>query len=337
MTSSIFNSETRLCPETALNRRWRRWNITFFAVLFGVGGLLYILLLLIDPYDTGRFINVGIVGIDDHTPRTADVSRGRDPRFDAAVFGNSTGQLVDPSRLNAGTGLSFVQLTVPGTGPHEQLALLRWFVSRHDHIGALVMVTDESWCASDANLPLNYPFPFWLYGSDFGYLANLLNWKSIDHAAWRIQLALGQRQRSDPVGYSDYSAEKITRGFVAAPAQPDLTRAEADAGFPWIDELGRAAGTLLGIPIILVMPPVHHSLLPPSGSLAAARLDRCKRALVQTVAGRPRSGFVDFRRDTPETRDQENFFDVIHYRNNIAREIEERVTTMLGRFSSVSR
>jgi hypothetical protein len=336
MTSSTFSSETRISPETVSNRRWRRWNMTFFAVLFGVGGLLYILLLLIDPYDSGRFVNFGIVGIDDHTPRTADVSRGRDPRFDAAVFGNSTGQLVDPRRLDAQTGLSFVQLTIPGTGPREQLVLLHWFVSRHDHVGALAMVTDDSWCSSDANLPLNYPFPFWLYGSNFGYLANVLNWKAIDRAVWRVQLALGLRQRSDPVGYSDYSTENITHS-IAAPARPDLTRAEADAGFPWIDELRRTLNALPDIPVILVMPPVHQSLLPPPDSLAAARMDHCKGALAQTAAARPHSGFIDFRTDTPETRDPENFFDLIHYSNKMAREIEKGVTTTLGRFSSVSR
>jgi len=51
-------------------------------------------LLLIDPYDTGRFPSLGIIGIGDRSMRTADASRGRDPRFNAAVIGNSTANVL---------------------------------------------------------------------------------------------------------------------------------------------------------------------------------------------------------------------------------------------------
>jgi len=32
------------------------------------------------------------------------------------VFGNSRGQLLDPEKMSETTGLSFVQLTTPGSG-----------------------------------------------------------------------------------------------------------------------------------------------------------------------------------------------------------------------------
>ena len=38
--------------------------------------------------------------------------------------------------------MRFVQLTVPGTGPREQLAILDFFVRHHPRIGALVIVAD---------------------------------------------------------------------------------------------------------------------------------------------------------------------------------------------------
>ena len=34
----------------------------------------------------------------------------------------------DPGRLDPATSLRFVQLTIPQTGPREQLAILRWVV-----------------------------------------------------------------------------------------------------------------------------------------------------------------------------------------------------------------
>ena len=84
-------------------------------------------MLAVDPYDSGRFGILGITGVVDESPRTANASRARDPQFDSAVFGNSTGQLLKPSELSQLTGSSFVQLTVPGTGPREQLAIMDFF------------------------------------------------------------------------------------------------------------------------------------------------------------------------------------------------------------------
>ena len=70
--------------------------------------------------------------------------------------------------------------------------------------GAFVVVTDMPWCSTDPNLPLENPFPFWLYGNDLDYLANVLSSKALDRVVYRIQISLGMRQPSDPVGYSDY-------------------------------------------------------------------------------------------------------------------------------------
>ena len=68
------------------------------------------LVLVVDPYDSGRLGLLGIEGVDDASPRTANASRARDPQFDSAVIGNSTGQLLKPSELSRLTGLRFVQL-----------------------------------------------------------------------------------------------------------------------------------------------------------------------------------------------------------------------------------
>src|SRR5690348_16104101 len=116
MTSSTSSSEPAV-PVDTRSKAWRRWLATFCGMFFGLGGLLYLLLVLIDPYDTGRFPSFGIQGIGDHSSRTADISRGRDLRFNAAVVGNSTGQRLDPYRLSEMTGLKFTQLSIPQLGP----------------------------------------------------------------------------------------------------------------------------------------------------------------------------------------------------------------------------
>ena len=227
---------------------------------------MFTLLLLIDPYDSARFPTLGIVGIDDHNPRMANVSRGRDPAFDGAVFGNSTGQLIDPHRIGPPTGLSFTQLTVPATGPREQLAMMGWFASHHDKIGAFILVADNSWCAQSPDLQVTHPFPFWLYGGDRDYVAHVLNSKSLDRAVWRVQLAFGMRPRTDPVGYSDYTAGK---NFTFVPQVPepaeDLSVAKFPLQFPWIDRLRDQIARLPPeASVVIVVPPIYAPLLEPA-------------------------------------------------------------------------
>jgi hypothetical protein len=331
LSTSNFDPPAGDVAATGSDASWRRWIIAFCATFLGLGGLLFALLMLIDPYDSARFPTFGIVGIDDHNPRMANVSRARDPAFDSAIVGNSTGQLIDPHRIGAPTGLSFSQLTVPATGPREQLAILGWFASHHDNVGALVLVADDSWCAQNPDVQVLHPFPFWLYGSDREYLANMLNSKTLDRAVWRVQLALGMRPRTDPVGYSDYTEGRNFQ-FAAQAPEPaeDLSTAKFPLRFPWIlrlrDQIARLPPDAS---VVIVVPPIYTSLLAPADSVGAAVIAACKSMLEGSIAGRRHGGFLDFRVDSAIARDSANFADGVHYRDNIAREIEDRIVTAL--------
>src|SRR5690242_21798670 len=105
MTSSTSASEPA--------RQWRRWLAVFGGVFFGLGGVLFALLLLIDPYDTGRFPSFRLVGVCDRSMRTADASRCRHPHFNPAVVGHLTAQIINPYRLWELTGLRFILLSIP--------------------------------------------------------------------------------------------------------------------------------------------------------------------------------------------------------------------------------
>src|ERR1700736_826241 len=102
-------------------------------------------MLTIGPYDSGRFGLLGIEGVADSTESTANASRARDPQFDSAIFGNSTGQLLNPTELSQATGKRFVQLVAPGADPSGHLAILDFFRRNHPRIGALVFVIDDPW------------------------------------------------------------------------------------------------------------------------------------------------------------------------------------------------
>lgn len=323
MSSSISSSD-------AAPPGWGRWLAVFLGVLGAAGGAVLLYLVLIDPYDSGRYVPSWITGVVDESPRTANASRGRDQSFDSAIIGNSSGQLLRPATLSQLTGLRFVQLTVPGTGPREQFALLRWFARHHERIGAFVFVTDSTWCTG--NLPLTHPFPFWLYSdSHLDYLSHLFSSRALGRSIRRIRLALGTRTRSAPDGYWDY--ELLGHGeFRPDPVAPDdlaLAPAGTKPEFPAVDQLRAFIAGIGDTPVVIVMPPLMTSNLPRAGTPGAARLAACKAALAELVAGRARSNFLDFRVDDAVTRDPGNFLDSMHYRAPVARKIEQRIAESL--------
>src|SRR5690242_7716763 len=158
MNSSISASEPR---------RWRRLLALYLASVLALGGITAALMLALDPYDTGRFSLFSEVGVPNFGPRLTAASRARRQEMDTAIIGNSTIQLIDPARLSSQSGRRAVSLTIPGTGPTEQLVIARYFLDHHraSRLHALVFGIDGTWCA--ARLVLLNPFPFWLYdGSD---------------------------------------------------------------------------------------------------------------------------------------------------------------------------
>src|SRR5215813_13491356 len=134
-------------PERSDDHAWRGFVACFLAMLVAVLALALAFVVLIDPYDSGRFPSLGIAGVSDTNQRTEYVSLGRSDKFNAAIFSDSHGQLLDPERLTLATGLSFVQLSVPGAYAPEQLALMDWFIRHHAHVGAIVLATDDRWCS----------------------------------------------------------------------------------------------------------------------------------------------------------------------------------------------
>jgi len=313
----------------------------FLAVLVAALAATLAAVVLIDPYDSGRFPTIGIVGISDTNQRTEYVSLGRSHKFNAAIFSDSHGQLLDPDRLTQATGLSFVQLSIPGAMAPEQLAVMRWFIRHHAQIGALVLAADQRWCGEDPQ-PWKW-FPFWLYGdSDLQYLASSLNSRSVGAAVRRIEHAMGLLQPSDRRGYDDYEARRppdYTFAFPPPPppAPPPAPIDLAARVFPAIDRLKAeldAAPT--GTSLVVVFPPVYIAALP-SDAQAVAELAECKARLARLARATPHGGFLDYLIDSPIARDQASFQDVDHYRAPVARRIEHDIAGVLKGPAAASR
>ena len=327
MSSSISSSDAVLAPSEA--SAWGRWLVTFLGALALGAALVFALVLIVDPYDSGRVGLLGIKGVNDASPRTANASRARDPQFDSAIVGNSTGQLIKPSELSRLTGLRFVQLTVPGTGPREQLAVMDFFMRKHAKAGALVVVTDSGWCSRDPALPQQHPFPYWLYGeSDLDFLGRLFSSRALTLTWRRILVGLGVRERSAPDGFWDYENNGPREFQPVIMPRDDGGPAPAKVGddFPGVTLLDAAIKKMpADLPVVLFVPPAYYTMLPRSGTLGEAEERACNAALRKIVAGRPHSNFIDFRVDNALTRDRANFMDFGHYRAAIARRMEQGI------------
>jgi hypothetical protein len=325
MNSSISSSDS-------IDPRWRGFVVVFVAasalLLAGTLGFLAAL----DPYDTGRLGLVHRAGVAEQGPRTANASRGRDPHFDSAIFGNSHAQLLRPETLKDETGLNFVSLIVPATYPKEQLVLIDWFMRHHASPAAIIVGLDVTWCLDSLNN--EKPFPFWLYDqSTFAYLAGLLRFSALEHVPGRLALLLGKTTPARLDGYRNYGEDY--RGY------PGLLATQLAGGrpqnsinprnfFPAADRLKTVLAELSpSTRVVLAWPPVHIGAQPLPGSQADVTMGAC-HATYAALAERAETVVVDWAVDRKETRMDENFYDTSHYRDTIADPFQKELAAALN-------
>jgi len=320
--------------------RWVGFATCFALTAAALLAVILAVAYAVDPFDSGRSTLFAKPGVRPQGPRTANASRGRDPNFSAAVIGNSRVQLLSPTRLKDAAGMDFVQLSVPRSGPREQLALLDWFIRHRTRPAqAVVLGVDALWCTADPSLPLLAPFPFWLYTrSALEYAGGLVRFDVLEEIPRRLQYVFAtDPPRARPDGYWDYAPE------YHRPDDPEgvALRARLEAGdsretppigknFPAMEALRKSLAALPAeVPVVLVYPPLYAKHLPPPGSPAAAAQARCKAAANDAAASRPLTAVVDWRTDRPETRDPASFYDAPHYREWVARLIERDIAEAL--------
>ncbi len=328
MQSSIASSDS---PSDEAG--WGRCLAACLGTLAAGAIAILLLMILVDPYDSGLFGLVGIKGVDDRIEALADVSRARDQRFDSAIFGNSTVQLLDPAELSPATGKRFVQLIAPGADPRGHIAIMDFFIRHHAQIGAFVVGIDAAWCVHEMVPLAKNAFPFWLYSeSRFDYAGNLFTWRSIDHLFRRIAIGLGLRAPMRADGFWSYEEVWPPGRKRPEPTPQPWTSfgGRVDPVFPFKTLLeGTIRKLAPDVPVVFVMPPTFYSLVPPSGSQSAAEHAACKAAYRSIIAGRAHSNILDYLVDNALTRDAGNFADLIHYRANIARILEAGVAASL--------
>ena len=313
---------------------WRRGVLSLLATFAAALALFVLMVVVIDPYDSRRFPTFMPSGSADERAPTIDISRGRDPSFNAVLLGSSRAVMVDPRYISAMTGYRFVELAAEGATVREQTAILRWFAFNRPRtdprVAVIVVATDQAWCDRDPGLIGEKDFPYGLYDPDvFVYLKTALSLSTFRFAFERVQYALGMIPGIDPQGYFDTGAKHDWRWV---PEVPQWHKAASDrvAAVVALPSLARFDAYLekyvRGEPhIVFWMPPIFHDHFPPSGTMEARQLEECKMALRRWVAARGHAAFVDFAVDTPQVADRGNFLDWSHASKRFVRELEPRI------------
>ncbi|MCJ2015372.1 hypothetical protein [Methylobacterium sp. J-076] len=320
------------------------WRGFAAAIVVGVIGLTlgYLAVAVaVDPYETGRVTLFSRGALRPQGPRTAVAMRGRDGAYDGAIIGNSHIQLIEPAILSRETGVPFVQLSVPATGPAEQFAVLRWFLRHHPKPGAIVLSADAFWCGDDPTFASEHPFPYWLLGDWPSYLRGLLRLTAAQETVNRIGWLLNRtRPLAVANGWWNYEADYLNLGFALDPhlrRKLDIPAGpEPEAGragpFPVAGRFRAALAEIpAATPVVLVFPPVYAAAEPPAGS-PRARAERACRAAIRTeLAGHGRSAVIDWRDGRPQSRDPDAFFDQSHYRLPVAQAIGAEIANAIIR------
>jgi hypothetical protein len=326
---------------------WKRFAIwaissTVALVLAFLGGVY-----LIDPYDTGRSPFSREPDLRGQKEVNATASVGRNPKYEAAVIGNSTIALIMPSRLTTLTGVPFAQLSVPGAQIPEQLTIIDWFMKHHASTAKalVVAINRDTWCAHDPSQTGNSPFPFWRFSdSSLEYLAGLISVSSMEQAGRRLRLVRSSRAEPADDGYWDY--EPIYAKLLADPPRRrellfqrvNERQGFTDPTFPGVQALSRRLATLpADLSVVLVFPPVFTAKQPRRGTPRHSSEQACRQRFIDLASTRPNTAVVDWWQDRPELKKTDAFIDQIHYRHPIARAMEDDIAAALHGIQGLDR
>jgi hypothetical protein len=321
--------------DAAQARRWRNWLVMLLAVAAAVTTAVYVGLVLLDPFSTGRLTPIERIDVATSDIRIGHAARVRDPQYDAAVIGNSHAILIDPARLSDATSLHVVQLASVGTIPREQFVVARAFIRHHRRAQALIVVLDDLSCmATERAFP--YYFPAFLYeGSHLDYLRHIYTATALEAAVYRVPMMLGwarARRRLDGFEPAAFNPERRPEHLLRiARLQRPIQGPAAGSPLPAYAPLEALVAELDPATLLLLyFVPLPANALPAPASPAAQWLDACKARYRALAERRPHTALVDHMVEDDLTRDIENFEDSTHVRTDLAPVLEREIAGALG-------
>ncbi len=320
----------------------------FFAVAAGLTAILWLLILLLDPYGVSPIRLPIARPIMDINQRYMYPQIVRSKAFDSLVIGTSTSRLLDPQQLDKAFGGRFANLAMNAATAWEQIELAKLSLRSNPVPKTFILGLDDVWCVDEKNLvKVTFRgFPAWMYDDNpLNDLPELLSAKTLEItgrlAAFHFGL-MSERIRRD--GYEVFTPPED--GYDLARAQfhiwkgyreqkvravvPAVVLPAKDAeklNFPalaWLDDL---VGQIpAASERILAFMPLHVAAQPVPGSLGEAHYEVCKNRIAALARLRG-VRLVDFSIPSAITTNDTNYWDPLHYRLPIAGRIVDGLKT----------
>jgi hypothetical protein len=312
---------------------------TFLAVVTGLTALVWLIILLLDPYGVSPIRLPIARPIMDINQRYMYPQIVRSRAFDSVVIGTSTSRLLDPLQLDEAFGGTFANLAMNAATAWEQTELAKLYLRYQPNPKTLIIGLDQMWCVDDKSIvKITFRgFPAWMYDDNpWNDLPELLSTKTLEITGRLAAFHLGlmpERTRRD--GYEVFTPPEATydvqrarfhiwKGFrepKLTPVTPPVVLNQADADrlqFPalvWLEELLQKSppSTLR----ILAFMPLHVAAQPVLGSLNAEQIEVCK-GRISGIAHTHGVKVVDFSIPSEITTNDANYWDPLHYRLPIA-------------------
>jgi hypothetical protein len=336
--SRWFDRILRIPPFRAVS--WRESNRIFLTVYGGILAIIYLFVLLVDPYGVVPFsLPFDRPLMTTQRQMYPQILRGG--RYDSIVVGTSTSLRLDPAALDRALGGHFANLAMSAATAQEQVEVIDFFRRTVATPEAVLIGLDHEWCYRDSSPTMRdrdaareKEFPSWAYDdSRWNDLFYLLNRPTVDTAGRTIAGLLGwlpEKLRQD--GYevqapeSSYDAavahDEIWGSgsrhwfLIALPGSRDVDHLTTDfTALQWLDD--SLARLPAGVKKYMLLPPVHMHMLPEPGSLREAHEAECKRRIA-TIARQRGATLVDWRIASSISSEDAHYWDPLHYRLPIA-------------------
>ncbi|QNT77495.1 hypothetical protein [Entomobacter blattae] len=348
MPSSTSNSDSPTALPAAFNvgpppeerfirnktNPWKSFVRIFLLWAASLLALLYGFIILIDPWGMLPYApNFQRIPISSNA-RYSLPMLATTPAFDTAFFGTSTSRLLEPLQFNSLFSTHAVNLSMNSATPWETYKMFNLFLYHHPQPKAIVIGLDASWCMATkpGEGKISRPFPAWMYSSQRwkGYFS-MANMYSLQEAFNQFLWLIGAKKQEYGLdGYtrfvppeSHYNPKRVDQLFAEwAPVDNRLTSGEkidtpsVNYYFPKI--LATLPPTTL---VIVWFPPFSAEFMGRKGSWVNEKWQSCKNKAVSELLKRPHTLVVDFAYPNPWTQTRKSFWDPIHYRVPIARDI----------------
>ena len=328
---------------------WHHFWKTFLLVAISFGVLIYVVILAVDPYDIIFFSPPLARAPVDGNQRFSYPAIARKQDFDSAIFGTSTTRMLNPDDFDYLFGSQFANLSMNNAMAYEQTEIFKLFNRHHPQATTLIFGIDVVWCTVEETYEKysDHLFPEWMYDDNrFNDLLYLFNVRALEVAIREIRYLMGlHKARWNKNGYKtlypdkEYNLERAREKLYGkdgenasipkGPRENPTLEERASWHFAThklMDQILQAAPT--NATKILVFVPYHeHWLLERS-----ARYEECKDRMTQIASQFPNTHVLDFMISSNITREDQNYWDPIHYNKDtasllaklIARGIRER-------------